>query len=162
MSIQTMLLIMDIIAFVIYGLLKIKMKSKPFRGISLVALLVYFSAILFITVFSRQPVLEVRWNVIPLQSWGPDDFYIQILPNILIFMPVGFLLVGLLPDCKLIYTILIGTGVSLCIEIVQLLVHVGICDIDDLIANSLGCMFGVLPAHLLDLWLHRKNSSLEK
>ncbi len=146
MSIQTILIVADIITFAAYGLAKSKLKPRIFRTVSIVTLAVYLAAILFITVFSRQPVSEIRWNVIPLLNF---DFYIQFLPNVLVFIPVGFLLDAVLPRCKMVYTILIGIGISLCIEFVQLFVHVGICDIDDLIANSLGCVLGVFSACLL-------------
>jgi len=49
----------------------------------------------------------------------------------------------------LYFIILIGINISFYIELIQLIVHVGICDIDDLIANSLGFIVGVLPARTM-------------
>ena len=149
MSILSILFIVDIIAFVVYGFVKSRMRLKILQGASLTALILYLVIILFITVFSRHPVLEVRWNIIPLQDFDFGLFYGQLLPNILLFIPGGILLDGALPKCNLIFLILIGIGISLCIEFIQLFVHVGICDIDDLITNSLGFIFGVFPARIM-------------
>jgi glycopeptide antibiotics resistance protein len=131
------------------------MKPRPFRAASLFAFLVYLAAVLWVTVFSRQPVLEMRWNYIPVFTLAYGDFYCAILPNVLLFIPIGIFLYGALPQGKLWRPILAGIGISLCIELVQLFVHVGICDIDDFLANSLGCGLGVLAAWLLTRLLNK-------
>ena len=142
-------LITDILAYAISGFAKRRMKQNVLQTICLSALILYLAALLYITVFSRQRVLEVRWNLIPLQDFDAGMFIGQLSPNILLFIPVGILLDGLLPKSKLLSLILIGVGISLYIELVQLLVHAGIFDVDDLLSNSLGVILGVFPARLL-------------
>jgi len=135
------------------------MKPKTLQRACFAALILYLIALLYITMFSRQAVLEARWNLIPLQDFDLGMFICQLLPNILLFIPVGILLDGALPKRNLVSLILIGVGISLCIELVQLFVHVGICDIDDLISNSLGGILGVFPARMLiRLPKHDENS----
>lgn len=146
---QNMLIVADIFAFAAYGFAKCKMKPKILRGVSLVTLVLYLAVVLYITIFSRQPLTEPRWNIIlfPKDEFA-NVFYHEFILNILIFIPIGFLLSGILPKCKMIYTILIGIGISICFEILQFFIHVGVCDINDLIASSIGCILSVLLAQI--------------
>jgi Glycopeptide antibiotics resistance protein len=67
----------------------------------------------------------------------------NLLGNILAFSPLGFFLPLLFKSCnRLKVTFLLSLGVSLLIEIVQLLFYLGTCDIDDLILNVVGSLLG--------------------
>lgn len=67
----------------------------------------------------------------------------NIFGNILVFIPLGFLLPILFNNCKrLNNTIFISILVSASIETIQLLFNLGSCDIDDLILNTLGSIIG--------------------
>lgn len=74
---------------------------------------------------------------------------INILGNILIFMPIGFLVSVLAPNRhKGWLAFLIGLAISLTIELVQLSFIIRIFDVDDLILNSSGAWLGFI-AYLL-------------
>lgn len=67
----------------------------------------------------------------------------NLLGNLLGFAPVGFLLPLLLPWFrKGVYVLLAGFLLSLCFETAQLVLGLGIFDVDDLILNTTGCFIG--------------------
>ncbi|MFZ4272305.1 VanZ family protein [Streptomyces arboris] len=72
---------------------------------------------------------------------------ISMAPNVIMFMPLGFLLPLLLPRLDRGRTVLTCALVSLGIEVVQLLQYIAFAhgravDINDLIANTLGGLLG--------------------
>lgn len=67
----------------------------------------------------------------------------NLLGNLLGFAPIGFLLPLLIPLFrKGIYVLLAGFFLSLCFETTQLVLGLGIFDVDDLILNTAGCFIG--------------------
>lgn len=77
------------------------------------------------------------WNNFSAKTWG------NLLLNIALFVPLGVLLpLVSKPLRKGHLTIPIGFAVSLCIELLQLGLGRGICDVDDLFANTLGAAVG--------------------
>lgn len=91
-------------------------------------------------------------SIIETLSYGSNEnIRKQLGGNILLGMPLGFLIPLLLKEQKVFWKVfLIGICFSLCIEMTQLLlsIHLGyiyrLFDFDDLILNSLGCAFGYL------------------
>ncbi len=70
---------------------------------------------------------------------------INILGNILIFVPIGFLVSVLTPDRHKGWLALgIGLAISLTIEIVQLSFAIRVFDVDDLLLNSFGAWLGFI------------------
>ncbi len=77
------------------------------------------------------------WNNFSAKTWG------NLLLNIALFVPLGVLLPLLgKPFRKWYLTIPAGLAVSLAIEFLQLGLGRGICDVDDLFANTLGAAVG--------------------
>lgn len=77
------------------------------------------------------------WNNYSVKNWA------NVLLNIALFVPLGALLPLLWKKCKKWYiTIPVGLGTSFVIELVQLALKRGICDVDDLFANTLGVVIG--------------------
>lgn len=64
----------------------------------------------------------------------------NIAGNILAFMPIGILIPLLRRDLSLGLTILVGFGLSACIEVTQFVTGLGSADIDDIILNVFGAM----------------------
>ena len=84
-------------------------------------------------------------------SWMPADAYLaacrhairNLGGNILLFVPLGFLLPRVFPRLQsLAKTLLCTAAIILCVEILQLFTLLGYCDIDDLILNTLGAAIG--------------------
>ncbi len=77
------------------------------------------------------------WNSFSMQLW------LNVLLNIALFIPLGALLPIMFKPFKKWYIMLpSGFGCSLIIELIQLALGRGIFDVDDLLTNTLGCMFG--------------------
>lgn len=93
---------------------------------------------------SSQPearvMLRLFWSY---ENW-PEGWE-QIVANVAVFVPLGFLL-GLLTGWK---GVLAGSGFSLLIELLQLLLRRGVFEFDDLFHNTLGALIGVALAVLL-------------
>lgn len=67
----------------------------------------------------------------------------NIILNILMFVPIGFMMPLLIKKCETWYiTYLVGILITLFIETLQLITKRGIFEIDDIINNSLGCAIG--------------------
>lgn len=99
--------------------------------------------------------LDISWaqiNLIPFGSEGVTTY----LLNIVLFMPLGFLLPLLWRKYRrLSRTAFAGFLFSLCIEIGQLFNH-RVTDIDDLLMNTLGTVLGFGLWYLLDRRFHTK------
>ncbi len=67
---------------------------------------------------------------------------VQIVMNVLVFIPMGFLLGGILNGRKWWEVLFIGLGLSLTIEVLQFVKKCGISEFDDLIHNGFGFMIG--------------------
>ncbi len=94
-----------------------------------------------------------RFNLIPFQEihrflhyWekiGSGFVFLNVLGNVLAFVPFGMMTPELFPVFrKAVRMILLGLAVSLLIETLQLVLRVGVFDVDDLILNTLGTALG--------------------
>jgi VanZ family protein len=86
-------------------------------------------------------------------GWESLDFTkLEILANVLVFIPVGILAFVLLPRRAWPVSLLIGPGISLTIELAQrfALPHRA-ATVNDVLANSTGAILGVLVAVLCTL-----------
>lgn len=72
---------------------------------------------------------------------GMEYFLINIVGNVVVFMPFGFFVPGL-KRCSFFCVMLTGFFFSLAVETVQLLTKVGTFDVDDLFLNTMGVTFG--------------------
>lgn len=73
----------------------------------------------------------------------------QILLNVLLYMPLGYLLPLAFPRMKGRHVVLTGFLCSLATELLQLILRIGWFEVDDLINNTLGCALGWLLYMLL-------------
>ena len=88
---------------------------------------------------------------------------ISVLENILMFVPIGFTLSVIFKKHRVIIPLLISFGLSLCIEVCQLLLHSGTFELDDLFNNTLGAAIGIILSLLCSLIIRsiRKNQRKE-
>ena len=113
-------------------------------------------AIIGITIFPLEiafgPEYDSPNNFVPFASINDllHHFYYRvplrnILGNIILFMPLGFILVLKFKRLNnMMSVVLVGVLSSTCIEIIQLLLPNRAFDIDDIILNTLGTMIGFL------------------
>lgn len=136
--------------FVIYRkLLKGNRKMKPGRlvlyGIFICYLVVVFGA----TMLSRGSFWEnhIQWRLFYSYREAWNHFsateWRNIILNILLFVPFGFLLPLLFPRFRMLWkTYLAGLALTVFIEVGQLVLKRGIFELDDIFDNFLGAMIG--------------------
>lgn len=121
------------------------------------ACLSYELAFVFsVTLSGRERTMDDSWEMIPFVSWikvfdGENIALLtQILANILLFIPLGFLLPCCFKRCrKYRYTILYSAILSLAIELIQGITQIGLFETDDVIHNTLGACIGVVAFRFL-------------
>ena len=104
----------------------------------------YLFLVLCTTIFYREETFEKRYMFQPL--WSYINLYekrvAEIIMNIVMFIPIGFFAGGALKKKHVWKAIEIGIVLSFFIEITQLITTRGVCNIDDIIHNTLGCVIG--------------------
>lgn len=123
-------------------------------------LFLYFSIIAQVTIFKYGSLFEwpgngveimSRINMIPLietikmltNGWNTGYSYYQVIANILLFIPLGFLLPLFFEDIRNWRKVFIyGCLISVMIEATQIFTLMNIVDIDDVIFNTLGALLG--------------------
>lgn len=131
------------------------------RASSVLLLVEWVFLILCTAVIFRESSESSRINLIPLSSYfdiAENSYLMEVaainILNVLMFIPVGLLL-GLGQGTRnhgdteprnygrgWTSVILIGSGLSLTIEILQFIFKRGLCEADDIIHNLLGCIVG--------------------
>ena len=124
------------------------MGVKKQKTAVIATLLFYIIIVFWVTVFIR-PVsvysakLEVFWSY---RRWFSGDWRLgkQILYNIIMFMPLGFLLSVELNNFKYAFGLVLISSVLLSgiIEIFQILLMRGLFELDDIINNTCGAICG--------------------
>ena len=136
--------------------------GKIFKNIMYCIFLIYIVFLLKIVIFKYYSIADVlnlksdsmfrSLNIVPFQTVkdfinsGGENFlwaFSNILGNIAIFMPLGYLLPLLFLKINNIYKVLsISLCLSITFEILQYTLYLGSADIDDIILNTLGGIIG--------------------
>lgn len=127
--------------------------AKNFRALPkniLALFVVYLFALAAITLLTREgrSETEIRMELFAgirkaVQKETAEPLFHGFL-NLVLFMPMGFLLPCLDTRIKGWQAAAVGGMISTLIETAQLLLRLGVCDIDDIIANVAGAMLGLL------------------
>ena len=152
--------------FIIITLLVLKKRRRNAGIISVI----YILAIIYLTFISREPMPIHHYSINPfgaarrglefggglisgllhgtvkITNWAELR---NIILNILLFIPFGYLLPVHLPRLRWWQVILLGLAFSLTIELLQLITKLGYADVDDLINNTLGAAIGFLCYKLI-------------
>ena len=140
-------------------------KRKIIRVISRVFFVFYMVVLVYFLLLSdgfgrMERYSEYRYNLVPFQEIMRfvkyraqlDDLQvlINLLGNIAAFMPFGALIRWVLNRKVRWYQAVFYTFLfSLCVELLQLTARVGVFDVDDLILNTIGGLFGFILYYLL-------------
>lgn len=134
-----------------------KKDKKLFLWVCFIAYLLLLGYLLFYSArFGRVGNEDYRYNLTFLQEirrfydlgirtgdW--NLFILNVLGNIVVFMPIGAFLPKLLKRCKkMLLTTLFTFEFSLCVELIQLVTKTGSFDVDDLFLNTLGGILGYI------------------
>lgn len=111
-------------------------------------------------------------NLVPFRtlfSYGSDlyieVFFINIVGNIIPFIPLGFLIPIVFPTRQsFIKTMITCLGIIVSIEVIQFITYLGSMDIDDVILNQISCVIGYVFYRIYNKifankLVDRKNSS---
>lgn len=147
-------------------------KRKIIRIISRFCFVIYMIVLVYFLLLSdgfgrMEGYNDYRYNLIPFQEimrfikyHAYIDFpivIINLLGNVVAFMPFGALIRWVIDRKTKWYQ---ATGYtflfSLCVELLQLVAKVGVFDVDDLILNTLGGLFGFWVYYLL-LLINRRS-----
>ena len=126
------------------------MKGSRAKRFVLGALLAeYYFLVLCSTVICRASVMEQHVELMPFWNysdiWNKVDYpadLIEVLLNMALFVPIGFLLGGI--GFKTKKVLLMGICLSGIIEVSQFAFCKGLCETDDVIHNSVGAFLGYL------------------
>lgn len=113
--------------------------------------LIFCSAVLF-----RQANSESAINLVPFSSYFciPENSYLLEVTvinmlNIIMFIPIGLLLRGSILNINWKGAMVVGLLISVVIEVLQFVFKRGLCEVDDVIHNVLGCMIGYGVANVI-------------
>ncbi|WP_377891579.1 VanZ family protein [Alkalihalobacillus sp. R86527] len=142
----------------------IQTENKWMRRGSTLALFIYLGALVYSTLFIYnyypygKSVNLVLFDSIKLM-WESGSYWLiikNIIGNILLFMPLGFLVPLVHRKCRSFFVIaLIGFTISTMIELLQYLAAHRIFDIDDILLNGLGAVVGY-GVYRVSLWIYKK------
>ncbi len=147
---------------------KLHKHVPPFSTYLLYLLLFcWMITVLGLTMFGRNTYLTNNINLKLLSgyfnawnTWNIHELQ-MIVFNLLMFMPLGFLLSFLLQSKhKTTKVLWISFFISLMIEFLQLITKRGIFELDDLIHNTIGSMMGYFLAEGITSWIKHKRVSL--
>ncbi len=152
-------------------------RKKRRRLLAGVLFTVYFAVLFYFLFFSEKmgrtySERAYHYNLVPLKEimrfiryrkvLGTYAVVLNLVGNIIAFMPFGTFLPIYYERCrKLRYTALYSFEVSLVVEILQLVFKVGSLDVDDLILNTIGGLFGFLVYELVKQFI-RKTTERKK
>lgn len=101
---------------------------------------------------------EIRRFIVYRHSLGTKAVLLNLLGNIVAFIPFGFFLPVLYPRCRsFLYTVFFSFEFSLMVETIQLVSKVGSFDVDDMLLNTIGGALGCLIFY----WMNRVRRNYE-
>ena len=127
---------------------QLRRRPSVFRYINYILLGIYLFANFYLTMLSRPVSLYHHMELTPLWSYraalqGNASLQEEVILNILLYVPLGYLLHYACPKLKWWMVILTGFLMSGLTEMIQLIFKLGLCEVDDLISNTVGTVIGV-------------------
>ena len=132
-------------------------KRKALRGLGKVLFVLYIGFLIYFLIFSdwygrTGEMQEYHYNLVLFKEikrfWqyrhqlGFFAMFTNLFGNVIIFIPFGFFLPMASKYRGCFATLFWSFGLSLCVEIFQLLTKVGSFDVDDILLNTIGGVAG--------------------
>ncbi|AKK04243.1 VanZ family protein [Corynebacterium epidermidicanis] len=131
--------------------------AEPYRDATrsdVLAVVYYVPVLILLTLLKGYFVIGHLWrkdshhirelHLVPFREiWGASTWFgpiFNIVGNMVLFVPLGMLAFMLLRSIK--HATLLGLATSLVIEVCQYVFALGVTDIDDLLWNTTGALFG--------------------
>lgn len=115
---------------------------------------------------------EYRYNLVLLkeikrfieyrEELGAFAVFTNLFGNILIFVPYGFFISMASSARGFFMTLFYSFGLSLCVEVFQLLTKVGSFDVDDLLLNTIGGVLGYIFFTICNMIRRQHNGRRKK
>ena len=101
--------------------------------------------------YNLVPIVEIRRFWVYRKQLGFSAVFTNLVCNVAGFLPFGFILPVITEKMRsgLLIT-LAGFGLSLTVEVIQLITRVGCFDVDDMILNTAGAALGYLLFFICD------------
>ena len=121
--------------------------------------LIYASTVIF-----RESSEDSNSHFTPFWSYRncfhEGEFHLdpEVVLNILVFLPVGFLLTLTFRGISWWHALLIGCGISVSIEVLQFILKRGLSEFDDVFSNTLGCLIGLGAYKMIEYAVSRIGS----
>lgn len=125
-------------------------------------LIVEIAAIAWFTILFREAgtshsyELELFWSYKKWILEGNVELGMEILNNMLLFFPLGFILTDAFRRCPFWAAVLTGFAGSCIIEVSQLVFKIGLFEFDDILNNVIGAAAGWCTFHILRSFKRRK------
>ena len=100
--------------------------------------------------YNLRPFVEIRRYLLNAQQIGLKGVLLNLWGNVFGFMPLGFVLPTFSRRCRRYWynTVFAAYLLSWLIEMAQLFLRAGSCDVDDILLNTLGGFCGYICFHL--------------
>ena len=134
-------------------------KKKIFRAVGKVLFLLYVVFLIYFLFlaewygrtgiseeyrYNLELFREIKRFIIYREQLGVFAVFANLAGNILIFVPYGFFISVASRERGFFKTLFFSMGLSLCVEIIQLFTRVGSFDVDDILLNTIGGVFGYI------------------
>lgn len=118
-----------------------------------------YGTFLIMNLFIKVPIENSISTKFYLKEWIKLLFinrivFINVIGNIILFIPLGYLLKSFLRNNILVF--IIGILITLLLELIQFVTKLGVFDIIDIFLNALGIIIGLLLKRI-ELWMTTKN-----
>lgn len=139
---------------IVFVLLRNK-KNEIYRSICWILLAEYIFVVICSTIVCRGQLSTPEIQMLPFWTYRAVIKHTlgvsvwDIILNTLLFVPLGLFISLLYPKMPVRTIALIGLFLSICIETSQYIWMKGICQFDDLMHNTIGCILGFYLVRLL-------------
>ena len=142
--------------------------KKGLRWSVALLLLEYVFLVFGSTVFFRQARTAREFNFSPFWSYDAiysgkePELFSENIMNVVVFIPVGLLFGSQIKPGRKGWLIafLLGVGISILIEVSQLVLKRGFSELDDVMHNTLGCMIGYGIYRLIYMCVNSKTKRI--
>ncbi|TCS77228.1 VanZ family protein [Muricomes intestini] len=146
-------------------------QTRKIRVLGKVLFVLYLFFLLYFLIFSdwygrTEGSGQYRYNLVLFQEikrfikyreeLGSFAVFTNLFGNILIFVPYGFFISMASKSRGFFMTFFYSFGLSMCVEIFQILTKVGSFDVDDLLLNTMGGILGYILFSICN-WIRRKH-----
>ena len=142
-------------------------KLKATAAIAVPVLAFYIAFVLTITMIEREVTATQTYNLSVFWTYraiadGKTDLIMEIVWNIVLFIPIGVLINYLIPIKYFWISIISSLFFSAGIEFMQLVLRRGLFEFDDMIHNTVGAMLGIVIFAIVSLAVKKLDQSSQK